>query len=140
VAPNNTNDNWPIYRYADALLLLAEAQNEQGKTGPALNNLNLVRARAGLKATTEANQTALRAIILHERRVELAFENHRWNDLVRTGTAIPVMTAYGNKAKTIYSNLPADAFNITNNRLLFPIPQSERGINPDLTQNPGYAF
>jgi hypothetical protein len=140
VAPNNTNDNWPIYRYADALLLLAEAQNEQGKTGPALANLNLVRARAGLPATTETNQTSLRAIILHERRVELAFENHRWNDLVRTGTAIPVMTAYGAKAKIIYSNLPADAFTIAPYRLLFPIPQSERGINPGLTQNSGYAF
>ena len=140
VAPNNTNDNWPVYRYADALLLLADAQNEQGKAGPALTNLNLVRARAGLPAATETNQTALRAIILHERRVELAFENHRWNDLVRTGNAIAVMTAYGNKAKIIYSNLPTDAFNIASYRLLFPIPQSERGINPDLTQNPGYAF
>lgn len=140
VAPNNTNDNWPVYRYADALLLLAEAQNAQGKPGQALTSLNLVRARAGLPAATETNQTALAAIILHERRVELAFENHRWNDLVRTGTAIPTMTAYGAKAKTIYSNLPADAFNIAAYRLLFPIPQSERGINPELTQNPGYAF
>lgn len=138
VAPNNTNDNWPIYRYSDALLLLAEAQNEQGKSGTALASLNLVRVRAGLAPGTETDQPKLRAIIMHERRVELAFENHRWNDLVRTGQVIPVMTAYGIKAKATYSYLPSNAFNIAPYRLLFPIPQSERGINPDLTQNPGY--
>jgi G:T/U-mismatch repair DNA glycosylase len=135
---NNTNDNWPIYRYSGALLLLAEAQNEQGKSGPALTNLNTVRTRAGLPASTETDQAKLRAVILHERRVELAFENQRWHDLVRTGTVIPVMTAYGTKAKTIYKFLPGNAFGINNNRLLFPIPQSERELNPQLTQNPGY--
>ncbi|HMG09936.1 MAG TPA: RagB/SusD family nutrient uptake outer membrane protein, partial [Mucilaginibacter sp.] len=135
---NNTNDNWPIYRYSGALLLLAEAQNEQGKSGPALTNLNTVRIRAGLPASAETDQAKLRAVILHERRVELAFENQRWHDLVRTGTVIPVMTAYGTKAKIIYKFLPGNAFGINNNRLLFPIPQSERELNPQLTQNPGY--
>lgn len=135
---NNTNDNWPIYRYSGALLLLAEAQNEQGKSGSALTNLNTVRTRAGLPAATETDQAKLRTIIMHERRVELAFENQRWHDLVRTGTAIPVMTAYGEKAKTIYKFLPGNAFGINTNRLLFPIPQSERELNPGLTQNPGY--
>ncbi|MDR6942970.1 RagB/SusD family nutrient uptake outer membrane protein [Mucilaginibacter pocheonensis] len=138
ITANNTNDNWPVYRYSGALLLLAEAQNEQGKSGQALTNLNTVRARAGLPASTATDQANLRAVIMHERRVELAFENQRWHDLVRTGTAIPVMTAYGAKAKTIYKFLPGNAFGINNNRLLFPIPQSERELNPDLTQNPGY--
>jgi hypothetical protein len=138
VATNNSNDNWPVYRYADALLLLAEAQNELNKTGAALTNLNVIRARAGLAASTETNQASLRTIILHERRVELAFENHRWHDLVRTGTAIQVMTTYGIKAKATYSNLLPNAFSITADKLLFPIPQSEREINPQLTQNPGY--
>jgi len=138
VATNNTNDDWPIYRYADALLLLAEAQNEQGKSGPALINLNLVRARAGLVASTETDQANLRAVLAHERRVELAFENHRWHDLVRTGTAVTVMTAYGIMAKATYNLLPSNAFTISDNKLLFPIPQSEREVNPDLTQNPGY--
>jgi hypothetical protein len=135
---NNTNDNWPIYRYSDALLLLAEAQNEQGKAGSALTNLNTVRTRAGLAASTVSSQAALRDIIMHERRVELAFENHRWNDLVRTGTAITVMTAYAIMAKATYKDLSANAFGINTNRLLFPIPQSERELNPQLTQNPGY--
>ncbi len=138
VATNNSNDNWPVYRYSDALLLLAEALNEQNKSSAALTSLNMVRVRAGLSVSTETNQANLRAIIFHERRVELAFENHRWHDLVRTGNAIPVMTAYGIKAKAAYTNLPSNAFTITNEKLLFPIPQSEREINPGLTQNPGY--
>lgn len=134
---NNTNDNWPIYRYSDALLLLAEAQNEQGKAA-ALTNLNLVRVRAGLPASTETNKDLLRVIIDHERRVELAFENHRWHDLVRTGKAIEVMNAYGVKLKQLYNWLTPDSYNVTTDRLLFPIPQSERELNPDLTQNKGY--
>lgn len=138
INPNNTNDNWPIYRYADALLLLAEAQNEQGKSGPALTSLNLVRVRAGLAGSTETSQTLLRDIILHERRVELAFENHRWLDLVRAGKAIDVMNAYGIKLKQQYSYLTPDSYLVNANRLLFPIPQSERETNPGLTQNPGY--
>ena len=137
VAANISNDNWPVYRYADALLLLAEAQNEQGKSP--LTALNAVRLRAGLLGSTETNQTLLRDLIMRERRVELAFENHRWHDLQRTGTALTVMTAYAVKAKsTYYTNVPANAFGITANRLLFPIPQAETGINPQLTQNPGY--
>ena len=138
VAANNANDNWPVYRYADALLLLAEAQNEQSNPGPALTNLNLVRVRAGLPAATETNQALLRDIILHERRVELAFENKRWDDLVRSGKAIAVMNAHGAILKQLYSYLSQDSYNVTQNRLLYPIPQSERELNPDLTQNPGY--
>jgi hypothetical protein len=137
VANNISNDDWPVYRYSDALLLLAEAQNEQSKSP--LTALNAVRTRAGLAASAETNQATLRDIIARERRVELAFENHRWHDLQRTGTAIAVMTAYAVKAKsTYYTQVPVNAFGITANRLLFPIPQAEVGINPDLTQNPGY--
>jgi len=136
--PNNTNDNWPIYRYADALLLLAEAQNEQGKTADALLNLNKVRTRAGLTALTSIPETELRNVILHERRVELAFENHRWFDLVRTGNAINVMNAYGVKLKAANSYLGSDTYNVTQNKLLYPIPQAECEIYPELTQNPGY--
>lgn len=136
--PNNTDDNWPIYRYADALLLLAEAENEQGKTGEALANLNVVRQRAGLDPSTENNQVLLRDAIAHERRVELAFENHRWHDLVRTGKAIEVMNAFGVKQKQLYDYLLPGSYNVTENRLIYPIPESEIGLNPALTQNPGY--
>jgi hypothetical protein len=136
--PKNTDDNWPVYRYSDALLLLAETLNEQNRAGEALGYLNPVRNRAGLDDVTTTNQSELRAIIAHERRVELAFENHRWHDLVRTGKAIPVMTAYGNALKQQYNYLSVNSYEVTENRLLFGIPVYEIEINPDLSQNPGY--
>lgn len=133
---NNTNDNWPVYRYADALLLLAEAQNEQGKSP--LAALNAVRGRAGLGAVTAGSQSLLRDTIAHERRAELAFENHRWHDLVRTGKAIEVMTAFGIKQKQTFSYLRPDSYVITQNKYLYPVPKFEIEINPQITQNPGY--
>jgi starch-binding outer membrane protein, SusD/RagB family len=135
---NNTGDDWIVYRYADVLLLLAECLNEESKTSQALPMLNQVRARAGLAATSASSQTDVRSAIARERRVELAFENHRWLDLVRTGQAIPVMTAYGAKMKQMYSYIQPDAYNVTSDRLVFPIPQSEIDINSLLVQNPGY--
>jgi tetratricopeptide (TPR) repeat protein len=133
-----TDDNWPVYRYAEVLLLLAESLNEQGKSAEALTWLNQVRTRAGLAVSTETNQAALRTVILHERRVELAFENKRWPDLLRTGNAIPVMTAFGVKQKQLYSYLVPDSYNITQDRLLFPVPYSEMQLNAKLVQNHGY--
>lgn len=134
-----TDDNWPVYRYAEVLLMLAECLNEQNKSADALPYLNQVRTRAGLAASTEVNQAALRAVILHERRVELAFENKRWTDLLRTDNAIPVMTAYGVKMKQQYSYLVPDSYNVTQDRLLFPIPYSETQLNTNLEQNHGYS-
>lgn len=135
---NNTNDDWPIYRYADALLLLAECLNEQNKSAEAIPYLNQVRARAGLAAARATTETDLRDAIARERRVELAFENHRWLDLVRTGQAIPVLTAFGAKQKQTRMYLSASTYNVTQNRLIFPIPQNELLISGLLTQNPGY--
>ncbi|WP_127124915.1 RagB/SusD family nutrient uptake outer membrane protein [Pseudoflavitalea rhizosphaerae] len=131
--PNQTNNNWPVYRYAEVLLLLAETLNEQNKPVEALPYLNLVRDRAfgaGVSPVTTVDQTELRAIILHERRVELAFENKRWIDLVRTGNAISVMTAYGIAMKAANNYLPSNSFNITESSLLFPIPYTEIELNP----------
>jgi hypothetical protein len=129
-------DDFPIYRYAEALLLLAEAQNEQGKSP--LIALNTVRARAGLAAVTSADQSSLRNTILHERRIELAFENKRWHDLTRTGNALTVMNAFGVKLKTQISYISPDSYIVTNDKLLYPLPQAEVGLNTQLTQNPGY--
>jgi len=136
----NTDDNWPIYRYADALLSLAECLNENGKSGEALEYINQVRKRAGddLAAVTVTGKEALAAAIAHERRVELAYENHRWHDLVRTGKAIEVMTAHGVEMKQQYNNISKNAYNVTENRLIFPIPYLELQLNNQLTQNPGY--
>lgn len=139
---NNTDDNWPIYRYSEVLLFLAECLNEQGKSAEALTYLNLVRVRAGLTPSVTVSQTLLRDVIDHERRIELAFENKRWHDLVRTGKAIQVMNAYGAtlKASGLYPNLAADSYQVTSKHLLFPIPNRERTINIKITQNPGYLF
>ncbi|GAB4044106.1 RagB/SusD family nutrient uptake outer membrane protein [Spirosoma jeollabukense] len=129
-------DNFPIYRYAEALLLLAEAQNEQGKSP--LVALNAVRSRAGLPNAQAADQATMRQVILHERRVELAFENKRWYDLVRSGTAVATLNAFGAKIKAQANYLPTDGRIVTPFRLLFPIPAAEVGLNPLLTQNPSY--
>lgn len=142
-----TNDNFPVYRYADALLMLAEALNEVGfvPDGEAFDLLNQVRDRANLAPKTSANadpnlqvanQEAFRRAVAQERRVELAFENHRWFDLVRTGKAVEVMTGHGEMMKqqfTLYYPKPYEDIN-----LLYPIPARERKLNQALTQNPGY--
>ena len=132
----NSNDDWPVYRYAEVLLFLAEALNEEAKPAEALPYLNLVRNRAGLTNVTETGQAALRDIILKERRVELAFENKRWFDLVRTGKAIEVITAYGARVKANpvkyyfqagYLPVPAAFANIL---LTWPLPASESLLSP----------
>lgn len=136
IIAGSSSSNWPVYRYAEALLLLAEALNEQGKSP--LAPLNAVRNRAGLGSITETNKDVLRDIILHERRVELAFENKRFHDLQRAPKGLAIMQAYATKAKATYSLLSPTAFNIQPYKFLLPIPQSERELNPGLIQNPGY--
>jgi starch-binding outer membrane protein, SusD/RagB family len=135
---NNTDDDWPVYRYADVLLMLAESLNEQGQPGAALPYLNKVRQRAGLASSNVTDPATLRTIIAHERRVELAFENHRWFDLVRTGQAIPVMTAYGVKQIQAFPFLLPNSYNVTQNKLIYAVPNREVMVNPALGQNPGY--
>ena len=131
---NNTDDNWPVYRYADALLLLAENLVAQSRAGEATQYVNQVRNRAGLADI--ASVTA--EVVANERRHELAFENHRWHDLVRTGKAIEVMTAYGTYIKSVDMLVPEDSYRMTPEKLLFPIPHREIATNPEIKQNPGY--
>jgi hypothetical protein len=131
------NDNLPIYRYAEALLYLAEAVNEQGgRFSEAAGYLNQVRSRAGLANTTATTQAELRDAIRQERKVELAFEGKRWWDLVRTGTAIDVITAYGAKVKANpqayyfpagYNPVPSSFTNIVTK---FNLPTDEVRLNP----------
>jgi len=135
-AVTGSSDDFPIYRYSEALLLLAEALNEQGQSP--LAPLNAVRARAGLPDITATDQATLRAAILHERRIELSFEDKRWHDLVRSGNAVAVMNAFGANLKTQISYLPSGSYTVTDNRLLYPLPQAEVGLNTLLTQNLGY--
>lgn len=137
-ASTGSSDDFPVYRYSEALLLLAEVLNEQGKSADALVPLNKVRTRAGLIASTTTDQTQLKNIIWHERRVELAFENHRWEDLLRSGTtnALVVINAFGVKIRQELSYLPSDSHVVNEHNLLFPIPQADRDLNPLLTPNP----
>lgn len=129
----NTGNNWPIYRYSEVLLFLAEALAEQGKAAEAATYLNQVRARAGLGVSTAAN---VRDAIYDERRVELAFENKRWFDLVRTGRAVAVITAYGNRVKANPQAYyypegavpPNNAF--TNIDLVYGLPAAEADLSP----------
>ncbi|MGC5743425.1 RagB/SusD family nutrient uptake outer membrane protein [Chryseobacterium sp. NFX27] len=116
--------NIRILRFAEILLINAEAANELGNTATAILNLNKVRDRADLLGTTASTQTALRAAIWHERRVELALEGDRFVDLVRTGEAATVLAPYGFKAgKNEVFPIPLDAMN------------ESGGV---FTQNPGY--
>lgn len=130
----NTPDDFPIFRYSGALLLLAECLVDENKNAEALPYLNQVRARAGLPALSAATADN----VADEMRHELAFENHRWTDLIRTGKAIEAVTAEGQRLKAIFGWLLPSTFNVTQDKLLSPIPFRELQINPQLVQNPGY--
>jgi SusD family. len=129
--------NLRVLRYADVLLMFAEAANEVGGTDniiAALAALNSVRARARVGAPagtlpdiTTTDQDELREAIRHERRIELAMEHDRFFDLVRWGIAQDVLNAVG---KTNFSNA---------RDVLLPIPQTQIDLSAGvLTQNPGY--
>lgn len=126
---NDASNNYPVIRYADVILMYAEALNQNGKTAEACKYLNMTRRRGFGYQTTETSpvdlQTADKAqfalMVEQERRVELAFENHRWFDLIRTGRAVEVMRSKG--------------FSLNETNLICPIPQKQIDVNPKLTQN-----
>ncbi|MEO6526076.1 MAG: RagB/SusD family nutrient uptake outer membrane protein [Gemmatimonadaceae bacterium] len=133
-----TNDDFPIYRLAEAKLLLAEALNETGQTPLAYPQINEVRARAALPALAAGlSQAAFRDTVVHEQRVELAFEDKRWFQLVRTGRAIAVLSAHGAELKSYTKFRSSATYNVTQSSLLLPIPIRELTLNP-FPQNPGY--
>jgi hypothetical protein len=112
---NDASYNFVVLRYADVLLMLAEAL---GESNEAYGYINQVRARAKLAPINASTAGTFSDKLLHERRVELAFENHRWADLLRFGKAAEVMKAQGKSA-----------------RLLYLIPQRELDINASFRQN-----
>ncbi|MEZ4883809.1 MAG: RagB/SusD family nutrient uptake outer membrane protein [Chitinophagales bacterium] len=120
----STPQNAHLIRYSDVLITYAESimEIEGGlSSNPvALSSFNKVRIRAGLEPVNQID----RSIVLHERRVEFAFEGQRWFDLLRSGKAIEIMTLHGKNP------------NLHN--LLFPIPAGELEVNNKLVQNPGY--
>ncbi len=125
LASCDSKANWKVIRYADVLLMYAEALNENGKTNEALTYLNLVRVRAGLVGYSGLTQDGTREKIYLERRLELSFEGHRWFDLLRTGRALSVMEPYGMKPNMTVFPLPLSQVQLINDPSVFP-------------QNPGY--
>jgi len=116
--------NIRLLRYAEVLLIAAEAANETGNTGDALIYINLIRERAGLLPSLAAGQDAIRAEIRKQRRSEFAMEGERFFDLIRTGTASDVLGPLGF---------------ISGKHELLPIPQSEIDLSGGtITQNPGW--
>lgn len=127
--PTTAGNDWIVLRYADVLLMHVEAimagANETSN-GAALASFQRVRNRAGL--TTPVNSVTKDELLL-ERRVELAFENHRLFDLIRFGKAESILSAFS----------AAHGYNYTSSDLLLPIPQNEINISHGLMkQNPGY--
>jgi len=140
--------NIKVIRYADVLLMYAEASCEINNLDRAKWALEAVRARARGNAailpafpygTYSDNQSDLRAAIRHERRVELAMEGHRWFDLCRWGIAKQTM----DKTTGTYGSTESDAARaqmadfVAGKHELFPIPAAEIDLDP-MTQNPGY--
>ncbi|MCO6477273.1 MAG: RagB/SusD family nutrient uptake outer membrane protein, partial [Phaeodactylibacter sp.] len=122
--------NYTAIRYAEVLLWEAEALASLGRVAEAQAPLEEVRARARAQAgdpdtalppVTTTNQQEMIGHIRHERRVELGFEMHRFFDLVRWGIADEKVEEF-----------------VAGKHEVFPIPQTEIDLNPNLTQNPGY--
>jgi len=131
--------DWPIIRFADVILLYAEVVNELDGVAAALPYANETRLRAGLTELKEANipnKHALRMAIEKERRLEFAYENQRWFDLIRTGRALEVINTHYS-SEDYYQELTGVG-PLTDNNILLPIPQKEIDINQNITQNPGY--
>src|SRR5690606_7018308 len=134
-----------MMRYADVILLLAEVNFRLGNETEAIQMLNQVRERAGLPLYEEAMQDpayaskfpTLQLAILHERRVELAFEQKRWYDLLRAFSPQELVNYFGGKKRSEYGIANLD--NISEKDRYFPIPFDEYKLDPEkMYQNPGY--
>ncbi|MEO0559702.1 MAG: RagB/SusD family nutrient uptake outer membrane protein, partial [Bacteroidota bacterium] len=127
-------NDWIVLRLADVYLLHAEAimaGAESTRDLDAIASYNAIRERVGLSTLElDGSATLTREVLLAERRIELAFENHRFYDLQRFGVAEQVLSEFA-------ANNPAINFSSTD--LLLPIPQNEINVSQGaLSQNPGY--
>ena len=129
--------NWTIYRYADILLLYAEAQaNADGVPNQiAIDGLNKIRERAGLEPINNTNKDAFIKEVWDQRYFELCYENKMWFDILRTRLIRDDAT--GNYLSFIgYTTKWGKTY--TETQLVFPLPLGEMQANPNLVQNPGY--
>ncbi len=166
VSEFDAENDWPVIRFADVLLMKAEATGFDGPGGPSVSLINQIRARSGavdypgtgdfnaafyqypatgLNSITDA--AAFKTALFKERRLELAFENQRFFDMVRSGDAVNLIKAYfAEEYPVFYINvtptisLASLQANVTSDKLLLPIPQREIDTNDQIqiTQNPGY--
>lgn len=118
-------NDFPVLRYSDILLTYAEAQARLNNFSEANDYLNMVRERAGLDEVSISSMDGFVDVILSERRKEFVAEGMRWFDLTRLGRLEQAVQ----EAKDI---------NVASQYYLFPIPQRERDVNPNLPQNQGY--
>jgi hypothetical protein len=135
-------NNTRLLRYADVLLLMAEAQNETGNSNSAIALINQVRTRARnmvaggtvpANRATGASQAQVRTWIMEERLLELAAEGQRWMDLRRWHKAGHI------DLSTFDFSSDNGSFNITMPKhLLYPLPSNEVDLNKNITQNDGY--
>lgn len=125
-------NNWRYIRYADVLLMYAEALNATGKTTQAYTYVDQVRQRAGLAKLSVAKpgltQDQFLTQLKHERVTELSGEGVRWNDLARWGDLGPQLATRDAAFSTF----------VKGKSELLPIPQLDRDLNPNLVQNPNY--
>lgn len=133
-----SSDHIYLLRLADIILLKAEAHNALGQTGLAADEVNKIRFRVNLgdlTAAETASQAAMKTAILKERRLELAQEAHRWDDLVRNNVAVETMNAV--QDIDLRTGSPVN-YNMQAHEVFLPIPQRERNRNPNLEQTLGY--
>jgi hypothetical protein len=122
-----SNLNWPVYRYAETLLLHAETENEANGPANAYASINAVRARAGMPALAGLTQAQFRDSVRQERSWELAFESKRLFDLKRWGLY-----------NAVVGKDPVSLVGWKPEKIWQAIPQREIDLNPKLSQNPGY--
>src|SRR5919202_1273213 len=120
--------NYRVLRYADVLLMQAEALNEQNQTANAYQYINLVRQRASKSPVAGLTQAQMRDTILYERLLEFGLESSRWNDLRRQNLLSPALAAHDPDFTRFQAG--------KSERL--PIPTNELNLNPNVTQNPGW--
>lgn len=147
VYPVRKPHHYPVYRYAEVLLNYAEAMNEwKGPEGTsdycpisALAALNQVRNAANMPSYGSVDKDKLRALIHKERRVELAFEDHRFWDIRRWKEGEKVELIYGlSKDNSIYHKELVQTRRWDDKMYFYPIPAKETYVNDNLTQNPGW--
>lgn len=145
--PYASKTDWLVFRYGEILLNYAEACFETGNTGEALNSINKIRKRAGIAVLNSISRDAIR----HERKVELAFEGHRYWDVRRWRIAQQVLTVNGSGMQFVidyttrkYKLIVLPKIDGGSDPIFydynyyFPITRARTNVNKNLVENPGY--